>query len=86
MSIVKVSSKGQITLPKEVREDLGIKPGGKLRVLTIGGQVVLIPISEDPIRALKASIKFKKPIAEIMREIREEEKLRESRLQRMSKR
>lgn len=83
MAVVKVSSKGQITLPKEIRDALGIKEGTKLQVLRIGKQVILISIPQDPIKALKGSVKFRRPIAEIMREIREEEKLHEAALQKL---
>lgn len=39
--IVKVSSKGQIVIPCEVRKKLGVKGGEKLLVLTCDGDIVL---------------------------------------------
>jgi AbrB family looped-hinge helix DNA binding protein len=35
--IIKVSSKGQVVIPKEVRKKLGVKGGEKLLVLTRDG-------------------------------------------------
>ena len=35
-----VSEKGQITIPKAVRQQLGIKPGTVLEVETVGGKIV----------------------------------------------
>lgn len=32
MKIFTISSKGQFTLPKAVREQLGVKPGDKVRI------------------------------------------------------
>ncbi len=39
--IVKVSSKGQIIIPKDVRERLGVKTGEKLLVLSRDGEILL---------------------------------------------
>ncbi|HHV42903.1 MAG TPA: AbrB/MazE/SpoVT family DNA-binding domain-containing protein [Clostridiaceae bacterium] len=34
MNLAKVSSNGQVTIPKEVRRELGLKPGDKVLFLT----------------------------------------------------
>ncbi len=39
--VIKVSSKGQIVIPREIRKKLGVKGGEKLLVLTCGGDIVL---------------------------------------------
>jgi AbrB family looped-hinge helix DNA binding protein len=39
--IIKVSSKGQIVIPREVRKKLGVKGGEKLLVLTRDDEIVL---------------------------------------------
>ena len=43
METVKVSSKYQIVIPKEVREAMGIKPGQALRVVPSAGCIRLVP-------------------------------------------
>ncbi len=49
MSIVRVDSKGRITLPKEVRERVGIKPGSRLIVYTKNGSEIIVRlVSRDP--------------------------------------
>lgn len=49
----KVSEKGQITVPKAVRERLGIRPGDELDVLEEGGRIVLSKAEpEDPVAAV----------------------------------
>jgi antitoxin PrlF len=39
--VIKVSSKGQIVIPREVRKKIGVKGGEKLLVLTCDGDIVL---------------------------------------------
>ena len=43
-----VSSKGQVIIPKRVREALGLTPGTVLRVRVEGRRVILEPITEPP--------------------------------------
>ena len=44
MSVVTVSSKYQIVIPKDVREPLGIEPGQKLRVFRFGDLITVVPV------------------------------------------
>ncbi|MFQ6075594.1 MAG: AbrB/MazE/SpoVT family DNA-binding domain-containing protein [Candidatus Bathyarchaeia archaeon] len=83
VAVVTLSSKGQITLPKKIRDELRIREGSKLQVLRVGGQVVLILLPQDPIKALKGSLRFRRSIGEIMREMREEERHHETVLQKL---
>ena len=39
--IIKVSSKGQIVIPRDVRKKLGMRGGEKLLVLTCDGDILL---------------------------------------------
>jgi AbrB family looped-hinge helix DNA binding protein len=39
--IIKVSAKGQIVIPREVRKKLGVKAGEKLLVITRDGDILL---------------------------------------------
>jgi len=39
-----VSLKFQVVIPKKVREQLGIRPGQKVRVIPYQGRIELIPV------------------------------------------
>ncbi len=52
MAKTKLSSRGQIVIPKEIREKLGLSPGQKLEVYEEDDKIVLIAIPEDPVDSL----------------------------------
>jgi AbrB family looped-hinge helix DNA binding protein len=76
-----VSAKGQVVIPKGVREALGLLPGQQLDVVRSGGAIVLRPVAEKSGRsfeeitaAIRARIAYSGPplsIAEINDAIRE---------------
>ncbi len=74
MEEVTVSSKGQIVVPKEFRDDLGIKEGQKVVVEEVDGAIIIVPVPKDPVKALKGLAKgvFRKSSTELVRELREE--------------
>ena len=54
MTTVTVSPKFQIVIPKEVREQAGIRPGQKLAVFRLGGVIEVAPIRE--IKTMRGSL------------------------------
>lgn len=44
MSVVKVSLKFQVVIPREVREPLKLRPGQQLQVMRYGDRIELIPL------------------------------------------
>ncbi len=78
MTTVKVSSKGQIVLPKAIREKFGIKEGDELEVLDFGDEIVIVPLKKG--LKLRGLVKFEKPVKEILREVRAEEEELEEKL------
>lgn len=46
MDSVTISSKFQIVIPKEIREDLKLKPGEKLVMIEKGKTIHLIPVGK----------------------------------------
>ncbi len=52
MPIVKLSAKGQVVIPSELRKRIGLKQGGRVLVTLVGdGKVTIEPVPDDPIEA-----------------------------------
>ncbi len=51
MAVVTVSPKFQVVIPKEVRDQLGIRPGQKIEAFAVGDRVELVPI--QPMRSFR---------------------------------
>ena len=54
-----VTSKGQTTLPKAVREALGVQPGGRVRYVILNHEVWIIPVR--PVRRLYGALRYAGP-------------------------
>jgi len=51
---VVLSSKGQMVIPKGVRDSMGLKPGQRLEIEVLSdGTLLVIPIPGDVIRAMR---------------------------------
>ena len=58
MPIVKTSAKGQVVIPAEIREKIGLEPGDKVLVMLAGEKKVTIePLPHDPVKALRGILK-----------------------------
>lgn len=55
MTIVTISSRYQVVIPKDVRERLRLKPGQKVQALPFKGRVELIPL--DPIETVRGFVR-----------------------------
>ena len=55
MSVVTISSRYQIVIPRDVRERLGLRPGQKVQALPFKGRVELIPL--EPIEAARGFVR-----------------------------
>ena len=55
MDVVTISTRYQIVIPREVRKELRLKPGQKMRVILYDNRVVLIPVRsiEEALGSLK---------------------------------
>jgi antitoxin PrlF len=67
-----VAERGQITLPKQVRDALGLTKGTKLKVEIDGSRVVLRKNVDDAISRLRGRFKLPpgKTTDDVMRELR----------------
>lgn len=68
-----VSEKGQVTIPKALRDRLGIRPGQALKFAEEQGRLVATKVMVgDPVAAVYGRYKTKKSTDQIMVELRGE--------------
>ena len=79
MAIVKTLTKGQVVIPKPMRDQLGIKVGSQLLVQVIGQDIVMKPLPKDPIRALHGFLKHGGPSTAALLRMHRKEREREER-------
>ena len=79
MTIVKTLGKGQVVIPKAVRDQLGIRAGRRLLLQITGGVILLKPLPQDPIEALHGILKDNGPSTADVLKMRREERAREAR-------
>ena len=80
MPVMSITEKGQVVIPKELREKYGIKTNGEVIVTEVAGHIAVLPAPRDPIVALQGSVKFTQPVADIIRELRDAERQRDEKL------
>jgi AbrB family looped-hinge helix DNA binding protein len=78
--VTTVSTKGQLVIPAEIRERLGIEPGAKIAISVEGSRIVLQPVNQriDELYGIFRS--DRSLVDELIAERREEDKRREERL------
>lgn len=52
MYTAKVSTKGWIVIPKDLRDKYRLKKGSQVQVVDYGEGLILIPLPDDPVEAL----------------------------------
>ena len=81
MELAKVTSKGQVTIPVEIRRKLGIKNGDKVLFIEESGRVYMMNSSMDELReaqrvfsceAERVGLKNDDDVMAIIKELREE--------------
>ena len=77
-TIVTVSKKGWIVIPKEIREKHGIKPGDKVHVIEYAG-INIIPAMKEPAKEMRGMFKEGPSLTKGLLEDRRAEREREDR-------
>ena len=81
MELAKVTSKGQITIPIEIRRKLGIKEGSKVLFLEEAGRIYLANSSMEALReaqlafmgeAERVGLKNEEDVVSMIKKLREE--------------
>jgi bifunctional DNA-binding transcriptional regulator/antitoxin component of YhaV-PrlF toxin-antitoxin module len=50
MAFVTVSDTGEVTVPRDVAEQAGLRPGQRLAAVAVGSHVTLVPVRTLPAR------------------------------------
>jgi len=53
----KVSAKGAVVIPADLRKKLGIEPGSKVYFIEVSGAVQIVPVPINPIQAARGLLK-----------------------------
>lgn len=81
MELAKVTSKGQITIPIDIRKKLGVKEGDKILFIEEAGRVIMMNSSMDALRkaqtafageAERLGLKDEQDVADLVSELRRE--------------
>lgn len=83
MTIATVSAKGWVVIPKEYREKYGLTPGKKVRIIDYAGKIWIVPVSENPVKAMYGMLKGSRLTTDLfLKEKREELEKEEAKLER----
>lgn len=81
MELAKVTSKGQITIPIDIRRKLGVKEGDKILFVEEQGRIIMMNSSMDALRKAQAAfageaerlgLKDEEDVAALVAELRQE--------------
>nr|WP_304684905.1 AbrB/MazE/SpoVT family DNA-binding domain-containing protein [uncultured Oscillibacter sp.] len=79
MELAKVTSKGQITIPVDIRRKLGVKEGDKILFVEEQGRIIMMNSSMDALRKAQAAfageaerlgLKDEQDVADLVSELR----------------
>lgn len=82
MELAKVTSKGQITIPAEIRRKMGLKTGDKVLFVEDGEKVIMINATMEAFReaqavfageAERAGLKDEDDVVKMIKELRKED-------------
>jgi AbrB family looped-hinge helix DNA binding protein len=78
----KITTKGQIVIPKRIREKYGIYPSTSIRWVEKKEGILMVPDAEDPIIAARGMLKGSGVLKAYLKEKEEERKLEDKKLDR----
>jgi AbrB family looped-hinge helix DNA binding protein len=79
-SVVSVSTKGWIVIPKKIRDRYNIKPGGKVMLSEAEGSLKIIPLPKDPVQDFRGILKGTPILTELLNSRREDNDREELRI------
>ncbi len=64
-ALATITSKSQITIPKDVREALNLRPKDRLLVTVQGDRIIMIPIRMRPLSELFGALPVEEPVEDL---------------------
>ncbi len=84
MTTATMSAKGWVVIPKAIREKYDLTPGRKVQVIDYGGKIWIVPLSENPVKAMYGMLKGSKLTTErLLEEKRAELEREEAKIERL---
>jgi AbrB family looped-hinge helix DNA binding protein len=77
MAVIQMSQKGQVLIPRKLRDRVGLKPGAPVQVIEEPHQLVLKAVPPDPIAAATGVLGIKSSLTQDLLQERKEEARRE---------
>jgi len=74
---LKISQKGWVVIPSELRRKYDLKPGDEVHVVDYGGVLSLIPSAENPLEDAAGMLKGESSLTQALVDERERERKRE---------
>lgn len=74
---LRISQKGWVVIPADLRRKYDLKPGDEVHVVDYGGVLSLIPISEDPLEVGSGMLKGETSLTQALLDERRKERERE---------
>lgn len=73
----KISDKGWVVIPAELRKKYNLKPGDKVEIVDYGGVISIVPKVKDPIQYGYGMLKGGKSLTKALLEERAKDRARE---------
>jgi len=70
--LARLSSKGQLVIPKALRQALGLRPGARFEVHFKDGKIILEPVPSSPVERLYAKYPHSRLLSDLEEEHRQE--------------
>ncbi len=64
-ALATITSKSQITIPKDVREKLNLRPKDRLLMTVQGDRIIVIPIRMRPLSELFGALPVEEPVEDL---------------------
>ena len=87
MGTAKVSRKGWVVIPREIRERYGIKPGDQVQIVDHAGRIAIVPTLTDSVRQSRGLLKGMPSLTDaLLKERRKDREREEKKARRLLKR